>query len=36
MSLPYEEQIMQLLQELGHYQVIIRRCRLEKLPYYEK
>ena len=26
MSLPYEKQIMQLLQELGHYQVIIRRC----------
>lgn len=35
MSLPYEKQIMQLLQELGHYQVIIRRCRREKLPYYE-
>lgn len=33
MSLPYERQIMHLLQELGHYQVIIRRCRKEKLPY---
>ena len=36
MSLPYEKQIMQLLQELGHYQVIIRRCRREKLPYMEE
>lgn len=36
MSLPYERQIMHLLQELGHYQVIIRRCRKEKLPYMDE
>ena len=36
MSLPYERQVMHLLQELGHYQVIIRRCRKEKLPYMDE
>ena len=29
MALPYELQIQQLLQELGHYQAVIRSCRKE-------
>ena len=36
MPLPYERQIMHLLQEIGHYQVIIRRCRKEKLTYMDE
>ena len=35
MALPYELQIQQLLQELGHYQAVIRSCRKEKPRYLE-
>ncbi len=30
MGLPYERQILRLLQELSHYQVVVRHCRQEK------
>lgn len=36
MGLPYERQILWLLQELSHYQVVVRHCRQEKASYTEK
>ena len=33
MGLPYERQILRLLQELSHYQVVVRHCRQEKAKY---
>lgn len=36
MGLPYERQILQLLQELSHYQVVVRHCRQEKAKYTEE
>lgn len=36
MGLPYERQILRLLQELSHYQVVVRHCRQEKAKYTEE
>ena len=36
MELPYERQILRLLQELSHYQVVVRHCRQEKAKYTEE
>ena len=33
MGLPYEKQILKLLQELSHYQIVMRHCRQEKAKY---
>ena len=33
MELPYERQIFKLLQELSHYQTVMRHCRQEKAKY---
>lgn len=33
MELPYERQILRLLQELSHYQVVVRHCRQENAKY---
>lgn len=33
MGLPYERQILKLLQELSHYQIVMRHCRQEKARY---
>ena len=33
MELPYERQILRLLQELSHYQVVVKHCRQEKAKY---
>ena len=34
--MPYERQILRLLQELSHYQVVVRHCRQEKAKYTEE
>lgn len=36
MGLPYERQILRILQELSHYQVVVRHCRQEKAKYTEE
>lgn len=36
MGLPYERQILRLLQELSYYQVVVRHCRQEKAKYTEE
>ena len=36
MGLPYKRQILRLLQELSHYQVVVRHCRQEKAKYTEE
>lgn len=33
MGLPYERQILWLLHELSHYQVVVKHCRQEKAKY---
>lgn len=33
MGLPYEKQIHKLLQELSHYQTVMRHCKQEKAKY---
>lgn len=33
MGLPYEGQILKLLQELSHYQIVMRHCKQEKAKY---